>query len=459
MTSAYKFKIDAMSNGPYAIAHNTEFGTVFIENACPGDLVQAEIYDQRKDFAFANLETVLESSSLRMAEPPCKIHKICGSCQWQHLDYIEQLKFKKENLIDLMSKIEFTGEVPDLIGMDSPWNYRNKIIYPVNVVKETGRVLAGYFKRNSNELINIKHCPIQYSIFDEIMDSLKETMSTRGYHPKLVRHIMMRSNLTNSEILVCVIVRSKILNKEFKNKLKADLRKLQEKFKQIKTTVLNYNDLSTNVILGNESELITGEGFITESFGDIKLQISTTSFFQVNTLQFLKIIDLIKTFINPKSKVLDLYCGIGTISLSLAKAFPELDITGIEVVASAIANAQANAQLNDIKSAKFIEGKVEDKLTAEPGYDTVIINPPRKGCTNQVLDTIAAAQSPQLIYVSCNPATLTRDIKYLEQFGYKLKFIQSVDMFPHSFHFETVAILELEHPDVTPYRSTSPDNC
>lgn len=443
-----------MANGAHGIAKDSEQGTIFIENACPGDELEAEIYDQRKGFAFAEITDLTHASDLREIDAPCKIHKICGSCQWQHIKYDEQLKFKKQNLLDLIqqNKIEtnFASEdkgdfrrnfinIPDLIGMSKPWNYRNKVIYPVEIVPETGRVKAGYFRRNSNELINIKYCPIQYTLFDEVMVELKELMDTRGYPNKLIRHIMLRSNSDNTELLISMIVRKEKLNKEFKNKIKSDLRKIQEKYKQIKTTSINYNDLSTNVILGDETEIISGEGFITESFGDIKLELSSTSFFQVNTEQFLKVIELIKKHIKPGDRILDLYCGIGTISLSLAKSIPNLQLHGVEVVAAAIVNAKRNAELNEIANAEFIEAKVED-WDEIPEHDVVIVNPPRKGCTNKVLDKLA--ESNKIIYVSCNPATLTRDIKYLEQFGFKLSYLQPVDMFPHSFHFENLAVLQ-----------------
>lgn len=440
-----------MSNGPYGIAHDESYGTIFIENSCPGDVIQAEIYDQRKDFSFANATELIEPSPLRMDKPPCAIHKICGSCQWQHIEYNEQLKFKKQNLIDLINQTKIdlsmlSAEIPDLIGMDDPWNYRNKIIYPVDTVASTGRLIAGYFKRNTNELINVKYCPIQYSIFDEIMAFTKDLCSKRGVTKGRLRHILMRSNIDQSEILLSFIVRRKNLNHEEQKLLIKILKEIRSKFPVVKVISLNYNDLSTNVILGNKTEVIDERAYIQERFADIELRISTASFFQVNTQQFLKIINLLKTFIDkPNARILDLYCGIGTISLSLAKAFPELDVTGIEIVPEAIDDAKTNAVINNIAHTKFILGKVEDSVqhsisSTEP-YDIVIVNPPRKGCTNQVLDTLGEIKSPKIIYVSCNPATLTRDIKYLEQYGYKLSFIQSVDMFPHSFHFETVAVL------------------
>lgn len=456
-----QFKIKKMSNGPFAIAFDSTDKVVFVENACPGDEVVAEIYDDRKDFSYANLLEVLSPSQFRNPEPLCKIHKICGSCQWQHINYTDQLKFKKQNLIELIKSSKINTSllssdsdlaIDDFWGMDDPWYFRNKITYPVRTVKNTGRLQAGYFKRNSNELINVKFCPIQYNVFDDIMERAKELCSLEAVTDEVLRHILIRSNVDYSQILLCFIVRKEKFIRAQKHAITRVLEQLGQEFKQIKTISLNFNDGSTNVILGDETEIIKGSGSILESFGDLKLQISTNSFFQVNTKQFLKIIDLIKKHISlnplPKS-VLDLYCGIGTISLSLAQVMPDLRVIGVEEVSSAIENAQINAQINSINHAEFIHATAEDFLARsdqDAEYDYVIVNPPRKGCTNSVLQAIASNQVKSLIYVSCNPATLMRDIKILEKYGYALSYIQGIDMFPHSFHFETLAIINLlEH--------------
>jgi 23S rRNA (uracil1939-C5)-methyltransferase len=448
-----QFKITKMSNGPFAIAFDANQKVVFVENTCPGDLISAEIYDERKDFSYANLLELLTPSEFRDPEPPCKIHKICGSCQWQHINYSEQLKFKKQNLHEIilhsqMNTSFLEQELEDFIGMEDPWHFRNKITYPVKTVKSTGRLQAGYFKRNSNELINVKFCPIQYNVFDDIMERAKELCSTEAVTDEVLRHILIRSNIGHSEILVCFIVRKERFIRAQKHAIMRVLEQLAQEFKAIKTISLNFNDGSTNVILGEETEIIKGSGSILESFGDLKLQISTNSFFQVNTKQFLKIMDLIKAHIssNPlPERILDLYCGIGTISLSLAKAMPDLRIVGVEEVPSAIENAQINAQINSINHAEFVQSTAEDflaRLDRSLEYDYVIVNPPRKGCTNSVLEAIASSQVKEIIYVSCNPTTLIRDIKFLEKYGYALSFIKGIDMFPHSYHFESLAIIK-----------------
>jgi 23S rRNA (uracil1939-C5)-methyltransferase len=442
---ANKTTVKNMSHGAFAIAQSDEGKTIFIENACPGDVLEYEIYDDRKNFSYASVKNLIEESSSRAKDPKCKVHKICGSCQWQHIDYQKQLDYKKQNLIDLIkeTKIETKLDIPDLIGMNDPWNYRNKIIYPVDTVPSTGRLLAGYFKRNSNELINIKYCPIQYSIFDEIIEKLKELASENSISKSFLRHILVRSNVNHSQLLVSLIVRKKELEDKKYHKLKKTLKGISEAFPQVVTTTINYNDNSTNVIMGSETELVTGQGYIEEEFSGIKLKLSTESFFQVNTEQFSKIIDFITKEVKTGEKLLDAYCGIGTISLSLAKRISDLSITGVEIVEAAIANARENALENDIE-ADFHCGRMEDKIEdfKDQDFDTLIINPPRKGCTNKVLDALGKIKAKKIIYVSCNPSTITRDIKYLEAFNFKLEKIQAFDMFPHSFHFETVAILK-----------------
>lgn len=446
-----------MSYGPFAVSRNQNGQVVFIENACPDDELEAEFYDQRKDFSYAEITDLIKESSYRNKNPKCKLHKICGSCQWQHIDYQAQLEFKRKNLEDLLIKAgidcsllpvtyhlspvtEKESLIPFPLGMEDPWNYRNKVCYPVKTVPSTGRLQAGYFKRNSNELINIKYCPIQYDIFDQIIERVKDLCSENSITDTILRHILLRSNFDKSQILLCLIVGKKELFPETHEAIKEIFKLLSQEFAQLKTCTINYNTFSTNVILGDKTEIVIGSGYIYENIDDLKLRLSTTSFFQVNTKQFSKIIDLIKKEVSNETKVLDAYCGAGTIGLSLAKAFQGLDLTGIEVVSSAIKDAKKNAEINNIE-ANFIDGKVEDHIDELKGFDVVIINPPRKGCTNKVLDALGKIAAKKIIYVSCNPTTLVRDIKRLENFGYKLKTFQGVDMFPHSFHVETIAVM------------------
>jgi 23S rRNA (uracil1939-C5)-methyltransferase len=443
-------KIESLTYGPFAISHAEDGQVVFVENACPGDELTAEIYDRRKDFSYAELVEISHLSDLRNPEPQCKLHKICGSCQWQHIDYKAQLNFKKKNLEDLITGANLNlshltsnnGQIPDIIGMDNPWTYRNKVCYPVKTVPSTGRLQAGYFKRNSNELINIKYCPIQYEIFDAIIESVKDLCSEHSITDEVLRHILLRSNSDKSQVLLCLIVKKRELFQETFETIKNIFKELSENYPELKTCTINYNTLSTNVILGDRTETVIGSGYIYETVLDLKFRISTTSFFQVNTEQFSKIIKLMIPELNNSQNILDAYCGAGLISLSLAKQIENLKITGIELVSSAIKDAQKNAEINNL-NAEFIEAKLEDKIEElNNHYDLIIVNPPRKGCTNKVLEALIKISSPKIIYVSCNPSTLVRDLTKLQEAGYRIKSFQGVDMFPHTYHVETVVVLE-----------------
>ncbi len=442
----FEAEIDSLSHGAFGIARG-ENGVVFVENTCPGDKISGQIYDQRKDFAYAHLETLIHSSELREADPKCRLHKICGSCQWQHISYSAQLNFKQQNLLDLLRKSNIVAElIEEPLGMEQPWNYRNKVMYPVELVSSTARVIAGYYKRNSHELINVKYCPIQYSIFDEIIEKLKELLSENDLKDKLLRHILLRSNIDFSEILVSLVLRKSLLNQDLKKRIVEVLEDIKTIYPEIQVISLNYNDDSTNVILGRETEVLSEKSTIRERFGAIELDISTVSFFQVNTRQFLKITNKITDLIcqiNPK-KVLDIYSGIGTITLTLAKAFPQVDFLGVEIIDAAVDNAKANALLNHCSNVDFVASSIENYVAENldlAAYDCIILNPPRKGAHRTVLDSCNQSQAGHVIYVSCNPATLVRDIKILEGHGFRLKFIQAIDMFPHSYHFETLAYL------------------
>ncbi len=465
-------EIESMAHGAHAVSHLDDGLVVFVENACPGDTVKAHIYDHRRSFAYAEIDEVLSSSPLRMIDPPCKLHKVCGGCQWQHINYDEQLEFKRQNVIDFVRKAELTSPRPphmlvsSVIGMDDPWRYRNKITYPVATVEATARLLAGYYKRNTHELVNVKHCPVQYEIFDAIVEDVKELCSQKFIGKPLLRHINLRANQDQSQVLLTLIVRgreiSKPENSAVEERLKTIFAALMAKYPQLKGCCLNYNDGSTNVIFGERTVVLAGSGIIEDKLGDLSFKISPTSFFQINNNQFAKIVDVVKAQVqslieaeelNPVgAEVLDAYAGIGTLALSLAASYPLMQITAIEVVDAAVRNGIANAELNKINSVQFKTGEVEEHieefvarsqfLRDRKALDLVLVNPPRKGCTNDVLDALGKIASPNIIYVSCNPATLTRDIKYMERYGYEVQEIQPVDMFPHTYHVEAVALLK-----------------
>ncbi len=475
-----ELEIESMSHGAHGIARNGSKIPIFIENTCPGDKLFAEVYDDRRTFAFASIQELIKASESRNANPKCPLHKVCGGCQWQQIDYKKQLESKRKNIIDLLVNEKVLDKswredykkdpslIPEVLGMDDPWNYRNKIVYPVGT-KENGRVVAGYYKRNSHDLINIKYCPVQYSVFDEIMAFVKEECSKNAIKKPWLRHIAMRANHDQSQILLTFIVRTKTpiyknkikqsgsgakkpLRKASEEKtfmeLKAKLKKvaaiIKEKFPKIVGISSNYNDLSTNVILGQEMELILGESFMLDKLNDLSFKVSPTSFFQINNEQAEKLVDKVVEFADLKegAKVLDAYSGTGSLALALAEN-SKAKVLGIEAVESSVKDARENAKLNKLESVDFKLSKLEDSISeiVKEKYDLLVTNPPRKGCTNKVLDAFGKIGSEKIVYVSCNPASLARDIKYLEQFGYSLKTLQPIDLFPHTYHIESVALL------------------
>jgi 23S rRNA (uracil1939-C5)-methyltransferase len=470
-------KIDSMSFGLHAIATDPDSGIkVFIENACPGDELKAEIYDVQKDMAFANITEITSASPLREEDPRCKLHKICGSCQWQHIKYEEQLNFKKINLLDAfkLNKVNLPNEI-SVKGLNNPWHFRNKVIYPVETVKSTGRLLAGYYKTKSNDLINIKHCPIQYSIFEELMEGIKELCSGEGVGTPLLRHVLLRSSYDENEVLVSFILRKKLFKARDRHAIKRIFDVILREFPEVKAATINYNDDSTNVILGEETELIAGDrDYIVDKLKDIQVKISTSSFFQINNEQFCNILESIKSFIEQATKdklkddentekgvpqqdlketdtqgvisrlkILDAYSGIGSISLSLAKAFPQHSFKSFELNNAAVINAKDNIELNNLDNLEVELASAEEYFKEEQNldFDIIILNPPRKGCSNKILENISKSKAKWIIYLSCNPSTLARDIKLLEGTGFTLDEIKAFDMFPHTFHLETLALL------------------
>ena len=307
--------------------------------------------------------------------------------------------------------------------------------------------MAGYYKRKSNDLINIKYCPIQYEIFDQVIDRLKELCTEYGIHDPLLRHMLLRASHDQSELLISFIVRGKLLSEADLEAIEKIFEQIYGEYEQLKVCTLNINDDSTNVILGKETRLVKGErDFIYDQIKDVKVKISTSSFFQINNKQFTNILDSIIGYVKEIKplQVLDAYAGLGSISLNLAKSLPEMKFEAFEINSSAVADAHENILENELNNLNYIEASAEDYFRSlEAEFDLIILNPPRKGCTNKVLNEIVARDEVKdIVYLSCNPATLARDIKYLEKKSdFVLQSIKAFDMFPHSFHLESLVWL------------------
>lgn len=436
---------------------------LFVKDAVVGDTVRVKIMKAKKNYAFARLMEVITPSPDRI-EPPCPLARKCGGCQIQHINYEKQLEYKHNKVKSCLERIGgFTvvdegveTEVDSVdnvivmepaLGMDDPFYYRNKAQFPVGRNKE-GKVVTGFYAARSHNIIETETCYIQAKENDEILRIVREFITeydiptyNEETHSGLVRHVLTRVGYKTKEIMVCLIINGKKLphHEEL-------VRRLRE-VPNMTSITLNINTKKTNVILGEKCVTLWGQSYVTDYIKDVKFQISPLSFYQVNPEQTERLYSQALEYaaLTGDEVVWDLYCGIGTISLFLAKSAKE--VYGVEIVPQAIEDAKKNAEINGIHNATFYVGAAEDVV--EDLYkddakraDVVMVDPPRKGCAESLLDTIVAMQPKRVVYVSCDPATLARDLKILDEKGYQVKKARAVDMFPNSVHVETVCYLE-----------------
>ena len=443
-------QIDTMAYDNAAIGRYKDF-VVMVDRGAPGDEVKVEITLVKENYARGKIIEIISSNSEYRIDPKCKLFKVCGGCQWQHLPYEKQLEQKDLLMGNFTKKLNLEDEIlKNILPANSSWKYRNKVQYPVRTVESTGRLKAGYFEWNSNDLINVKHCPIQYDLFEEIIETIRELApkyrlisksskrSSEDLKGGFLRHVCVRASEKTGEALLTLIS-----SKDDFTGSKEFAKEVMEKHKELVGVTFNINKGSTNVIYGDKSRILGGRDFIYEEISNVKFKVSSNAFFQINTTQAETIINIIKSYLSDKNKnLLDAYCGVGFISLCLAGKFER--VIGIEEVQSAIESAKLNAKDNNIQNAEFIFGKVENKIEdiLESHHpDTVILDPPRIGCNKAVIEALLAKKPQTIIYVSCNPSTLVRDLEKLQS-HYKIKSIQPVDMFPHTYHIENVVFLE-----------------
>ena len=440
-------KIEKISNMGVGISH-IDGKTIFIENVCPDDVIDASVIKENKNYTKAKLSRIVEKSPHR-TEPFCPIFNACGSCNFQFMDYDYQLKIKTNMVKDAFknnSEIIINNTIPS----DNSECYRYKIQYPVTQTKNSKRILAGYYKENSHEIVNIKYCPCQPDICNKIVEFIRneaKTFDISGYdekvHSGILRHIVLRVSHYNNDILLTLVV-----NTNEKTKLLESFSKrIKEEFPQIKGVCLNYNTLKNNLILTNNTETICGQNYIEEKLCDKIFKISSNTFFQINPYTAENIFNFIKDYINKnynKPTLLDAYAGIAAFGIVLSDICDK--VTSVEENSESINLAGEIINANNIKNinlfSKSMENFVEENKNQK--YDITIIDPPRKGCEQIVLDNILKLTQKAIIYVSCNPVTLARDIEYMKNFGIRVKFIQPFDMFCHTKHIENVAIIDLE---------------
>lgn len=442
----FELDITSMTHDGLGVGHNDGMA-VFVQGAVDGEKVKAKVIKVAKSYAVARMEEIIDKSPDRV-EPFCPAYKRCGGCSLQHMSYEKTLAFKRQVVIDNLTRIGgLTGiEVKPTIGMQDPLRYRNKAQYPVGIGK-TGPV-AGFFARHSHEIIDSKTCDIQHPANDLARDAVMEFIrayrisiyneeSNRG----LIRHVVTRVGFHTGEVMVIIVSASPSIPKI--DRL-VDI--LKGRIQNLKSIILNINDKRGNVIVGEKNITLYGKDFILDKLGDLTFEISPLSFYQTNSIQTEILYDKAIEYANLKGNetVFDLYCGIGTITLFAAQKAKR--VIGVEVVAEAVESAKRNAERNGINNTEFYCGEVEKAVPElnEQGIkaDVVFIDPPRKGCDEALLNTLVEVSPKQIIYVSCNPSTLARDLKYLCAYGYEVKDVQPVDMFPWTEHVECVVRIQ-----------------
>lgn len=471
--------------------------TLFVKDAIVGDRVQVVVMKTKKRFGYARLLKIIEPSPYRV-EPACKVARQCGGCQLQHCSYEKQTAWKSDKVKNCLERIggfeivnidEMTSKTTDsmektedaqkclvpmepIITMEEPYYYRNKAQFPVGTDKD-GNLIAGFYAGRTHSIIENTDCNIQHPCNREIVETILKFMKDCGIsayneqtHTGLVRHILTRVGIRTGEVMVCLVINGKKLPQADKlvdallacglqRKSNAATASHQTEDSgsdatalQIKSICINENTEKTNVILGEKIEVLYGESYIEDYIGEIKYRISPLSFYQVNPLQTRRLYETALEYADLKGGevVWDLYCGIGTISLFLAQKAAK--VCGVEIVPQAIEDAKENARLNHINHAEFFVGAAEDvvaeqyeKSGGKLKADVVTLDPPRKGCDEKLLQTVIQMEPERIVYVSCDPATLARDLRFLCDRGYEFKKVRACDMFGQSFHVETVALL------------------
>lgn len=462
----FQVKIEDMSDTGEGIG-KVEGYTWFIKDAVIGDVVEAKVMKTKKSYGFARLMKVIEPSVNRV-EPRCPVARQCGGCQLQALRYEEQLRFKERKVRNNLMRIgkfqnivtvEGDDAVRDdeiareggiafypIMGMDEPWRYRNKAQFPFGKNKE-GEIITGFYAGRTHAIIEHEDCLLGVELNRTILDKIKAFMKENRIEPYdeeshsgLIRHALIRVGFQTGEVMVCLVVNGKKLPRA-----EQLVERLLE-IPQMTSISFSVNQERTNVIMGKEIVNLYGPGYITDNIGNVKYRISPLSFYQVNPVQTEKLYKTALKYagLTGDETVWDLYCGIGTISLFLAQKAKK--VCGVEIVPEAIADARENARINGIENVEFFVGKAEEVLPDQYEKnriyaDVIVVDPPRKGCDEVCLDTIVKMQPERVVYVSCDSATLARDLRYLADRGYEVRKVRCCDMFGQAGHTESVVLM------------------
>lgn len=428
--------------------------TVFVDGAIIGDLAKVKIEQVKKNYAIGRVVGLIKPSDMRV-EPLCPHFRKCGGCQIMNMDYEKgQLKYKEKVVSDALSRIGGFKDVSimPIIGMENPYRYRNKGQYPVQreaAIKGESPVKIGFYKKGSHDVVNVADCLLQSEVHKAVNQTIRDYVTQFGVslydekaHSGLLRHVMIRHSESTGDMMVVLVSSSDQLPQEPEL-----VKMLRETSEQIKSIMINVNKSKGNRVLGFENRVLYGQATITDTIGDLKFEISPLSFFQVNPVQTAVLYGKALEFADLKGHetVVDIYCGIGTISLFLAQKAQK--VIGVELIEAAITDANANAKRNGFDNCEFHVGKAEEVIPAlyDKGLtaDVVVVDPPRKGCEVEVLNTILAMAPEKIVYVSCKPATMARDVKILCESGeYAIEAVQPVDQFGQTGHVECVVKLE-----------------
>ena len=440
----YEIRIERLGTSGEGVGRYENF-TVFVPQALPNERVLTVIEEVKKTYARGRIQKILQESPARVT-PLCEIYDECGGCQLQHLSYEEQLHAKRAQVVDALTHI---GKLPQILvnetlRADAPWNYRNKMQFPIGLHK--GRLVVGCFAQGSHRIINTENCHIQRSANNELANTVREVAEklhipvyNEDTHKGILRHIVGRVGRGN-ELMAVIVTATKQLPRA-----KDFVRLLRERLPHLVSVHQNIQTYRNNVIMGRDTELLWGRPTILDTLGRLNFHISPRSFFQVNTRQAERLYEQALTYadLHGTETVIDAYCGTGTITLFLAQKARK--VYGIEIVQPAILDARKNVRDNHVKNAEFIVGDATAVMPAlyKQGIrpDVVVVDPPRAGCTEIVLRTFANMKPQRIVYVSCNPATLARDVAILKELGYLTQEVQPVDLFPQTSHVENVALL------------------
>jgi len=443
--------LDLSPNGDGVGRWSDQQRVVFVPNTVPGDQISVRLVRVKPRYAYGQLQHIIRPSPHRV-RPQCIVADKCGGCQWQPVDYAHQLIAKQDQVIQALERIgQFQSfAVEPVLAAPSPFAYRNKVTYPIVLNSNSRRVQAGYYRKGSHKLINLNQCPVQDPHFDIFLADIKEDIQKQDWpiyneqnHRGFIRHLSLRIGRRTGEVLLTLVINGSQHSITKLPDLENQAQQWLDQYPELVGVCLNFNTQRTNRIFGAETTCVAGRNYLNETFAGLTFQLRPDTFFQIHTEQAEVLLNTILEYLQLRGheRVVDVYCGIGTLTLPIAQHVQE--IVGIEMQTAAIEQAQVNASLNQITNATFIVGAAKDCLDAIPfATDVILLDPPRKGCHEDVIEQLLTLNPQTIVYVSCHPATLARDLKLLCHSGqYTLSRVQPVDFFPQTAHIECVAFL------------------